>query len=118
MLNFQDEDNLSESSDEVENVLPRAPDIRKYIERPDTENPGTSHSTASRAVLVCNEESNPPCTSTTQPTTNKCTPDASKVSLISEMFPYLENEKICQALIDSNMNVQEAINQILGGTGM
>ena len=45
-----------------------------------------------------------------------CTNNRCKEEIVHEMFAFLE-EKISHALTDCNMNVQEAINKILGETG-
>ena len=115
---------MTESGDEVDVEVSfprRSPDIRNYIEIPEKEGCAeNAHSTASSSTRMPSnvEESNLPCTSTTVLPTNTCTPDAHKIFLISEMFPGLENEKISKAVLDTDMNVQQAINQILIGVGM
>lgn len=81
----------------------------------------TSHawSVGESSLSSCLSEKNnvPPTCSytdtsvTTVRTTNRCE------EIVREMFPSLEQEKVTQALSDCNMNVQEAIDIILGETG-
>ena len=101
-------------------------DVRSYMERPQlsqrssypTNSLDASESTTSSAQPTAETPPSPggdnvastSCTNTSVTLLSKCE------EIVSDMFPGLEQERITKALMDSNMNVEEAVTIILGET--